>query len=342
MKINAHIGLVILISASPIFANEAYVGAKTGWVHGTNSCESHRLVCDNDALGGAVFAGYELNDWLALEAGYNYFGKIKADYPALANSHVTAAYTGRVQGVELALKPQYYLSEYSSLFAKVGTLAWWTDVTGNEVDYQHTANDKGWSPMLGVGMESEISDDFSARLEYQWFHNVGGNDTGGSSISMLTAGIAYRFGSKQQVPVQASPSSVIAKNSTIIVKKMHIELNDRTNKILFEYNSSKLTPLMIESLQPVLERLIKYPQSILTIEAHTDSRGSFAYNKLLSEQRALSINNYFVSQGIAPSRLTFDAKGEMQPVADNNTVEGRSLNRRVVLFSPSLKIPYPN
>ncbi|MBS4689625.1 outer membrane beta-barrel protein [Aeromonas sobria] len=94
---NTHIALFCTFIMSPMsaLANENfYIGAKTGWVHGTNACESHRLACDNDALGGGVFAGYELSDWLALEAGYNYFGKMKADYPALANSNITAGYTG--------------------------------------------------------------------------------------------------------------------------------------------------------------------------------------------------------------------------------------------------------
>ncbi|MCO4174437.1 OmpA family protein [Aeromonas veronii] len=340
MKKHTHAVLICTFMMSPMLAlanDSFYIGAKSGWVHGKNACESHRITCDNDALGGGVFAGYEFRDWLSFEAGYNYFGKMKADYPALANSTIIAGYTGRVQGIELGIKPQYNLSENVSLFAKTGTLAWWTDVKGSEVGYQHNAHDKGWSPMLGVGMEAAISNDLSARVEYQWFHNVGGGDTGGSSINMLTVGLSYHFGTARSKDMHASTSPTLVNDSGSVIEKMHMVLNDMNSKLMFEYNSSELSPQMIDSLQPVLERLTNYPQSVLTIEAHTDSRGSLAYNQKLSEKRALSVNNYLVSRGIAPSRLTIDAKGETQPVADNKTDEGRAQNRRVVLTSPSFR-----
>ncbi|MDR5016772.1 hypothetical protein RF663_21380 [Aeromonas veronii] len=82
--------------------------------------------CDNDALGAGLFAGYELNDWLAVEADYNYFGNMKADYPALGHNDVTAPYSGKVQGIELGAKPYWHLNDSTSVFAKAGKLAWWT------------------------------------------------------------------------------------------------------------------------------------------------------------------------------------------------------------------------
>jgi OOP family OmpA-OmpF porin len=344
-KRNTHMGLktystlsaLLLTLPLPLLANDIYVGAKTGWVHGHNACESQRLSCDNDALGAGIFAGYELNDWLALEAGYNYFGNMKADYPALGHSDITAPYTGKVQGIELGAKPYWDLNESTSLFAKVGTLAWWTDVTGDEVGYQHTASDNGWSPMLGAGLEMAMTDNLSARLEYQWFHNVGGSDTGGSSINMLSAGVAYRFGAKTAEPVVAA-APVAAPAQPEKVEAMTLQLDEVAGGVLFQYNSATLTSAMEEALQPVLKRLLDYPQALLTIQAHTDSRGSLAYNQKLSERRAKSVEKYFLSKGIAPSRLTLDAKGETLPIADNNTDAGRAQNRRVNLTSPAFGI----
>jgi OOP family OmpA-OmpF porin len=333
IKTYAVVPALLLTLPLPLLANDTYVGAKAGWVHGHNACESHSLACDNDALGAGVFAGYELNDWLALEAGYNYFGDMKADYPALGNSDVTAHYTGQVQGIELGAKPYWDLNESTSLFAKVGTLAWWTDVTGNEVGYQHTASDNGWSPMLGAGLEMAMTDNLSARLEYQWFHNVGGSATGGSSINMLSAGMAYRFGSKS-----VTPAPVTAPAQPEQVEAMNLQLSEITGKVMFEYSSATLTPAMVEALQPALKRLQDYPQALLTIQAHTDNRGSLAYNQKLSERRAMAVNNYFVSKGIAVSRLTLDAKGETMPIADNRTDAGRAQNRRVTLSSPAFNV----
>ncbi len=336
LKICTSASVLLLALPFPLLANDVYIGAKTGWVHGHNACESQSISCDNNALGAGVFAGYELNDWLALEAGYNYFGNMKADYPALGHRDVTAPYSGKVQGIEVGAKPYWDLNERTSLFAKLGTLAWWTDVTGDEVGYQHTASDNGWSPMLGAGLEMAMTDNLSARLEYQWFHNVGGSATGGSSINMLSAGVAYSFGAKSAEPVVVAPVAVPVQPEK--VEAMTLQLSEVAGGVLFEYNSATLTPAMLDALQPALKRLQDYPQAQLTIQAHTDSRGSLAYNQKLSERRALSVNNYFVSKGIAASRLTLDAKGETLPIADNRTDAGRAQNRRVTLASPAFSV----
>ncbi len=324
----ASMSSLLLTLSLPLLGNEVYVGAKAGLVHGHNACESHNIACDNDALGAGLFAGYELNDWLALEAGYNYFGSMKADYPALGHSDVSAPYSGKVQGIELGAKPYWHWNDSTSVFVKAGTLAWWTDVTGDEVGYQHNARDNGWSPMLGAGLDIAITDNLSARLEYQWFNNIGGSATGGSSINMLSGGMSYRFGSKTTEPAAIAP---VTPSQPEKVEVMALQLSELAGMVLFEYNSANLTSVMVDALQPVLKRLHDDPQAQLIIHAHTDSRGSSAYNQKLSERRALSVNNYFVGKGIAVSRMTLDARGETQPVADNHTDAGRAQNRRVAL-----------
>lgn len=67
------------------------------------------------------------------------------------------------------------------------------------------------------------------------------------------------------------------------------------------------------------------------IEGHTDSVGDPAYNKLISENRAASVKNFLVGQGIAPSRLSTAGFGSEKPLESNNTPDGRSKNRRVVI-----------
>lgn len=68
----------------------------------------------------------------------------------------------------------------------------------------------------------------------------------------------------------------------------------------------------------------------IEISGHTDSRGAAAYNQNLSEARANSVRDYMInSAGISASRITAIGAGETQPIADNNTAEGRALNRRI-------------
>jgi outer membrane protein OmpA-like peptidoglycan-associated protein len=69
----------------------------------------------------------------------------------------------------------------------------------------------------------------------------------------------------------------------------------------------------------------------IRVVGHTDSVGTDAYNQGLSERRASSVVEYLLTQGLAPGKLTSEGKGESEPVADNETDEGRAQNRRVEL-----------
>jgi outer membrane protein OmpA-like peptidoglycan-associated protein len=71
----------------------------------------------------------------------------------------------------------------------------------------------------------------------------------------------------------------------------------------------------------------------MSIEGHTDSIGTEAYNQGLSERRAAAVKNYLVKQGVPDgSRMTTVGYGESRPIADNKTPEGRFQNRRVEIL----------
>jgi OOP family OmpA-OmpF porin len=78
--------------------------------------------------------------------------------------------------------------------------------------------------------------------------------------------------------------------------------------------------------------LDKWGNVNIEVAGHTDSRGSDEYNMILSQQRAEAVRNHLISKGIAADRLTAKGYGESQPVADNDTDEGRFKNRRVELI----------
>jgi len=99
----------------------------------------------------------------------------------------------------------------------------------------------------------------------------------------------------------------------------------------FESNSSELTTGSSDSLDNAVDAMNKYPDLRIEIQAHTDNMGDAAYNQLLSEQRAQSVRDYMVDKGISAERMEVKGYGETQPIADNNTREGRAKNRRVEL-----------
>ncbi len=170
-----------------------YIGVKSGWVHAYNACEPSRLTCDNNELGAGLYVGYALTPQISFEAGYDYFGKIKAMYKSLGVPERSAPYQGKVQGISASIKYNLLQINSLSLFAKAGGMAWRTDVKGQEVYFQHQAHDTGLSPLLGTGIEYSLSDKWKGRFEYQWINEVGGGNTDGSSLNTLYAGLSYHW-----------------------------------------------------------------------------------------------------------------------------------------------------
>jgi len=101
--------------------------------------------------------------------------------------------------------------------------------------------------------------------------------------------------------------------------------------VLFDTGKSTLRPGAREKLAKISGIVLAYPDLRLAIEGHTDSVGSDAMNQLLSEQRAGSVRDYLAQQNIPASSMTSQGFGKTQPVASNDTAEGRQQNRRVEL-----------
>jgi outer membrane protein OmpA-like peptidoglycan-associated protein len=99
--------------------------------------------------------------------------------------------------------------------------------------------------------------------------------------------------------------------------------------ILFDVDSSTLRPVAQENLTDLAGILQKYEDTNILLEGHTDSDGPEQYNMDLSERRARSVANYLASMGVDMRRMSVTWYGETQPVADNDTVEGKQQNRRV-------------
>ncbi len=99
--------------------------------------------------------------------------------------------------------------------------------------------------------------------------------------------------------------------------------------LLFDVNKANLRPESQLELAKLAGILKKYPDTNILVEGHTDATGTEEYNLELSRERAQSVSNYLAGQGVDPTRFTMMGYGEGQPVASNDTVEGRQLNRRV-------------
>jgi len=101
--------------------------------------------------------------------------------------------------------------------------------------------------------------------------------------------------------------------------------------VLFDTGSYTLKPGAREKLAKISGIVLAHAGLSLQIEGHTDSVGGDDFNQQLSERRADSVRDFLAEQGVAPSSITARGFGKMQPVASNDTAEGRQRNRRVEL-----------
>lgn len=131
-------------------------------------------------------------------------------------------------------------------------------------------------------------------------------------------------------------STMGLKRSETLYVKLELEIEEAKagqqmvmNKIFFETGKADLNTVSSTDLNILVNYLKNNPTARLEIQGHTDSTGSAIINNKLSEDRARSVVNYLILEGISDSRLSAKGYGSLQPIDSNATIEGRANNRRV-------------
>ncbi len=108
-----------------------------------------------------------------------------------------------------------------------------------------------------------------------------------------------------------------------------IKLTLKENAVRFNIDKSTLTSTAQANLDKLIPVFKEYADTDIQIFGYTDNTGSVSHNQTLSEQRAASVKSYLVSKGISSSRFTTSGMGIADPIASNDSAEGRAENRRV-------------
>jgi outer membrane protein OmpA-like peptidoglycan-associated protein len=142
-------------------------------------------------------------------------------------------------------------------------------------------------------------------------------------------------------PVIKKPQEQIAKVDTVKEKVSESKVAEPVlksdslivlNEFLFETNSSSLKADQFKALDAIMDFLIDHPSLVVKISGHTDNTGKESHNVTLSKNRAEVIAEYLIGNGVDIDRVSFQGLGSSKPLAPNNTVAGRSKNRRVELL----------
>ncbi|TVO67238.1 OmpA family protein [Denitromonas ohlonensis] len=149
---------------------------------------------------------------------------------------------------------------------------------------------------------------------------VVGNQVGGRRSTVVGAALGGAFGYLigSQVKVTEQPDGSVKL--------------DIPGAVLFDTNSARVNPAFAQTLDQIAGTLNEHPNAMVNVVGHTDSTGAAEYNQRLSLDRATSVTNYLQGRGVAPGRLTPTGQGEVMPIADNSTADGRAQNRRVEMF----------
>lgn len=248
-----------------------------------------------------------------------------------------------------------YLFNRDADFTPYGVLgigALYTDIPGK--------HDTGMMGNIGLGIMKRLTDNISLRADARY--RLDGNSTNAFGANhfgdtIISVGLNFALGQKAQpqsrpepepapvaepapVPEPApapvvQPAAVAPVLTTPQAQQLdHAKSGDVVvilEGVNFEFDSARLRPDAITILDEAVTVLNHRTDISVDVVGHTDSTGPAQYNQGLSERRAKSVYDYFISKGIATDRLTTKGYGETRPAYSNATREGRAKNRRVEL-----------
>jgi peptidoglycan-associated lipoprotein len=182
-------------------------------------------------------------------------------------------------------------------------------------------------PGATIGLTATATDPNGDPVTYRWTAPSGSFNPADAGNTTFTAPTT-----EGNVPVTVTATdsrggSATATTNVRVERRIVLEFED----VHFDFDRFTLRPDALKILDDAVQKLQGAPNVRVTIEGHTDSIGTSEYNLALGERRANSVRDYLVSRGIMNTRLQTVSFGEDRPVDNNNTAQGRAMNRRAHL-----------
>ncbi|MDY0925305.1 porin OmpA [Enterobacter sp. CFBP8995] len=314
--------------------NTWYTGAKLGWSQYHDTGYYGNGYANNDGpthesqLGAGAFLGYQANPYLGFELGYDWLGRMpnKGD-------NINGAF--KAQGVQLAAKLSYPITEDFDVYTRLGGMVWRADSTQNNNGVRISDHDTGVSPLAAVGVEYALTKNWATRLDYQWVNNIGDAGTVGArpDNSMLSVGVSYRFGQEEDAAPVVAPAPAPAP----VVETKRFTLK---SDVLFTFNKATLKPEGQQALDQLYSQLSSMDpkDGSVVVLGFTDRIGSEQYNQKLSEKRAQSVVDYLVSKGIPSNKISARGMGKSNPVTGNTCDSVKGRNALIDCLAPDRRV----
>lgn len=320
--------------------NTWYTGAKLGWSqyqktgfygngyeNGIGNGPTH-----NSQLGAGAFVGYQANQYLGFEMGYDWLGRMP--YKGSVNNGAFKA-----QGVQLATKLSYPIIDDLDVYTRLGGMVWRADSTGyyGATGQRLSNHDTGVSPLAAIGVEYALTKNWATRLDYQYTHHIGDAGTVGArpNNGMLSVGVSYRFGQDEVAAPVVAPTPAPAP--VVETKKFTL-----TSDVLFNFNKATLKPEGQHALDQLYSQLssLDPKDGSVVVLGFTDAVGSAEYNLRLSERRAQSVVDYLVSKGIPADKISARGMGKANPITGDSCGyrSGRATAAQIACLAPDRRV----
>lgn len=309
-RINLILGAVALAVAGTSFANDQwYLGATAGYY----DLDSDRAIRDDyRAATVGLQAGKYITDNVAIELGYG-------------------ANTGHDDFNVISLNALVWLGDDAS--------SWRPYLLGgfNQYDFDQTKNLR-WNReynsnqvMLGLGVGTQFNGALEFRADIRGMADLEGIDAEEYGLQLSLNKLFGKKSAPAPAPVAAPVvvAPVVAELESAPepeVRTITVRLN-----VEFEFNNDTVLAIYGDQLDAIAAAMKAHQDIDLVLEGHSDSRGADDYNMSLSDRRAKAVKAKLVADyGIPAERVSAMGYGETQPIASNESDEGRARNRRVV------------
>ncbi|MCG2609475.1 OmpA family protein [Acinetobacter sp. SM34] len=274
---------------------------------------------DDLFVGAAV--GVELTPWLGFEAEYN---QVKGDVDGTGvagSEYKQTQINGNFYATSDLITKNYDSKIKPYVLLGAGHYKYDID------DVAFHSDEEGTLGNAGLGAFWRLNDALSLRTEARGTYNFDEKFWNYTALAGLNVVLGGHL--KPAAPVvEVAPVEPVAP-----VQPAPQELTEDLNmelRVFFDTNKSNIKDQYKPEIAKVAEKLVEYPNATARIEGHTDNTGPRALNERLSLARANSVKSSLVNEyNVDPARLSTQGFAWDQPIADNNTKEGRAMNRRV-------------
>ncbi|MGS0691320.1 outer membrane beta-barrel protein [Shewanella sp. 30m-9] len=311
--------------------NTWYISAGAGQSN-YESVDAISHLGDDSDLAWNALVGYQLNKYLAFEAGWQDLG---TDDDTHQWGGLDGSQSIDVDGFTLGLVGTLPLSEKWFLTGEAGAFQYHLSHQINANQYV-SATDT--APYFGAGVGYNITDSLAISAKYRRFANIDETAWNTANMDAQTVGLqlTYRFGVKPAATTAAILPAVIEKQTKpmprpepVPAPEYEVVTEQSSVAVLFGFDSAELNSEAKAKLDDVIQLSKQTVQDVILLNGQSDNQGNSQYNLKLSEKRVQQVEAYLTSHGVDVERIDTDAIGDQDAHADSR--KGRALERRVIV-----------